>query len=312
MKDKLLALAFQGNWALLLPILKEHPHLINCATENKGYTVLHQAAWHGADLSIIGQLLSLGADPRIRTMNKSQTAQEIAKEKHRERQDLQYLLTAQKRTLAQLIRKAVAESPDLFSAYDGNQVICDRLIECLGWNSDAEAETAFEERVAAAFKAVTGVDLSSDRPINCGPDRSYNMHSTQSFWSGEFFKLLHEKVSRSYTIPVEKNWAVISDIFYPAPSHWGLRGDLFLWLEMREFLCHVPIPDQPEVLARIISSTFSALTGEVLDSSEPIFIKRFSRGGMSSGMVSSQFWLKEFIPLMQQRAKWLQKSWETK
>jgi hypothetical protein len=47
-------LAFRGDWAALLPVLREHPDLVNLASESKGYTPLHQAAWHGASLSVIG------------------------------------------------------------------------------------------------------------------------------------------------------------------------------------------------------------------------------------------------------------------
>jgi hypothetical protein len=59
--DKVLKLAFQEN-GTLLPILRDYPHLVNLPSEPKGYTPLHQAAWHGANLSVIGELLSLGAD----------------------------------------------------------------------------------------------------------------------------------------------------------------------------------------------------------------------------------------------------------
>jgi ankyrin repeat protein len=54
----------------LLPILRDYPHLVNLPSEPKGYTPLHQAAWHGANLSVIGELLSLGAD-RSATTNLS-------------------------------------------------------------------------------------------------------------------------------------------------------------------------------------------------------------------------------------------------
>lgn len=50
--DKVLKLAFQGEWDALLPILRDYPHLVNHPSEPKGYTPLHQTAWHGADLSV--------------------------------------------------------------------------------------------------------------------------------------------------------------------------------------------------------------------------------------------------------------------
>ena len=50
--DKVLKLAFQGEWNTLLPILRDYPDLVNHPSEPKGYTPLHQAAWHGANLSV--------------------------------------------------------------------------------------------------------------------------------------------------------------------------------------------------------------------------------------------------------------------
>ena len=74
-------LAFHGTWNVLLRVLREHPHLVNVGSDSKGYSPLHQAAWHGADLSVIGALLAIGADRGQKTKSKNQTAQEIALEK---------------------------------------------------------------------------------------------------------------------------------------------------------------------------------------------------------------------------------------
>jgi len=126
------ALAFQGDWEPLLGILREHPDLINFASESKGYTPLHQAAWHGASLSVVGELLELGADRRVRTENRFMTASDIAKEKHPERPDLAYVLSVRKLTIAQLIRKVIVSESNLFGAYDGNQVLADRLVASFG------------------------------------------------------------------------------------------------------------------------------------------------------------------------------------
>ena len=109
-------------------------------------------------------------------------------------------------------------------------------------------------------------------------------------------------------VAVFSRWA-ISDLFEPAPERWGLRGDLFLWMEMRHALCHVEIPEQPQELGQTISSAFRALTGEDLTRSADFLVDRFARGGMSSGMVCSRFWRKEFIQLLQQRSKWLHETW---
>jgi hypothetical protein len=85
-------LAFHGKWRPLLTLLRGQPDLANSASKHSGYTPLHQAAWYGADLSVVGELLAIGADRGLKTHNKNQTAQEIAKEKHADRLDLEYVL----------------------------------------------------------------------------------------------------------------------------------------------------------------------------------------------------------------------------
>ena len=129
--DKVLRLAFQGEWDALLPILRDYPHLVNLPSEPKGYIPLHQAAWHGANLSVIGELLTLGADRSATTNTKRQTAYDIVIEKHK-RPDLEFLLFPQKVTIAQIIRKVVATERQLFTDYDGNQLLVDKMIAALG------------------------------------------------------------------------------------------------------------------------------------------------------------------------------------
>lgn len=311
MNKKVAELSYKGEWRDLLTILRDQPDLINSRSEFKGYTPLHQAAWHGANLSVIGELLALGADPSLRTHNKNQSARDIAAEKNPKREDLQFLLIARNRTISQLMRKIAAETPDLFTSYDGNQVLFDQMIDCFGADLCCQTGGDFYERLSAAFAAITGKTLPSIRSISCGPNQSFKMESDSAFWTDRFAVLLRSVASRANCIPIEKHWAVISDIFDPTPEYWGLRGDLFLWMEMRQTLCRIPIPDQSEKISRTISSAFFTLTGEELNSSVETSVPRFSRGGMSSGLVSGEFWMKTFIPLIQKRATWMKESWGT-
>lgn len=309
MNKQVIELSFHGNWAVLLPLLRSYPDLVNAPSEPKGYTALHQAAWHGASLAVVGELLAIGANRGLKTHNSHQTAQDIAIEKHADREDLKYVLAPGNRTLAQLMRKVVADAPDLFTAYDGNQTVCDRLIECFGSDSCHHTNEEVDVRIDAAFRALTGCALSSSRAIKCGPDEFFELIADTRFWEDRFLPILREYMARTHIIPIEKEWAVLSDLFDPTPDQWGLRGDLFLWMEMRQALCHVEIPEQPEELAQKISSAFTALTGMPLTRSDNFSVKRYARGGMSSGMICSEFWTEKFIPLLQQRSKWLHETW---
>ncbi len=90
----------------------------------------------------------------------------------------------------------------------------------------------------------------------------------------------------------------LSKIFEEEPLRWGLRGDPFLWKEMKATLGNYEYPDSEEQLTALLKHTYEQLTGASLIDREPIFIERYGHGGMSSGMVSPQFWAEQAIPLL--------------
>ena len=303
LKDQVCTLAYHGKWDALLSVLREHPQLVNVESDSNGYTPLHQAAWHGADLVVVGALRALGADCRQKTKNKGQTAHEIIREKHEGRQDLEYILAPGGRNLSQLIRKVMADNQDLFDAYDGNQVLCDRLVECFCSSWGVVSNSNIDETIDSVLTTLTGGSTSF-----C-PTEHFNFKTSDVFWSRRFLPVLRECVSKAYMIPIEEKWAVISDLFDPAPTPWGLRGDLFLWMEMRQAFCHVEIPRQPDEVIEAVTAAFRALTGASLERDATVHVKHLARGGMSGGMICGEFWSEQFIPLLVQRAKWLRQSW---
>ncbi len=311
--DQVLKLAFEGKWDVLLPVLRNYPLLINLAGESKGYTPLHQAAWHGADLSVIAELLSIGADRGARTYLKHQTAYDIVAEKHN-RPDLEYLLFPQKMTIAQTIRKAIISEQCLFDQYDGNQILADKMVTAVGAEPCPDKTDVLENRLHQLFFALTGQDIYSEELIPFDIKKEFSFKINPEFFRQIFFPLICRTAytGNSFT---GREWSVVSDLFEPAPAQWGMRGDLFLWLEMQQALCQVSIPKDTDDLADIISASFQALTGRSLinrTGDSYFFIERFSRGGMSSGCVSVSYWLNEFIPRLQDRMTWLQAVWSGK
>ena len=302
-------LAFQGKWEMLIRILRERPDYVNVQSRSKGYTPLHQAAWHGATLEVIGVLLSLGADCRIKTTDERLTALNIAVINHPERADLVYALSERRLTIAQLIRKVIASKPELFGAYDGNQLLADRFIGSFGVDRCPENPDKLIKQIEASFRALTGANITSSKKVIFSPAEHFEFQVDTTFWKSLFLPMLSEFAVHSDTTPLEKEWSVVSDLFDPAPEQWGLRGDLFLWMEMRQALCHVPVPENPSDLAGIIKSAFHALTGESLEDREHFSVSRFARGGMSGGGIACSFWSDKFIPMIEQRLRWLQEMW---
>lgn len=310
MKKQITDLARMGQWPALLPLLQSTPDWINLASETKGYSPLHQAAWHGADLAVIGELLRLGADAALKTKNKQQSAREIAREKHPTRNDLHFLLTP-RRTLAQLMRKIIFDNDHLFPNYDDRRVLADAIVATLQANVfHLDDDVDLEMRFAAVFQAVTTLPLENDEDFRFYVQEELPFSSDLDFWRVNILHLLEHYRAMSSMIPLAAEWAVIADLFDPLPSSWGFRGDPYLWLEMRHIFCHAPIPEDRLALRHMLDSAFTALTGARLDDRKGhVVVERFARGGMTSGGISFEAWNEQLIPLLVERASWLHHSW---
>ena len=323
MYDQLARLAYSGQWKNVIALLNKQPDLVNAASTGKGYTPLHQAAWHGVDLSVIGALLALGSDRRLLT-KEGQTARDIARSRHPGREDLHYILSASTLSPAQLLRKLIAETPGLFSDYDGNRIICDRLITCLGetWDEDnasvaGDAARALpidlDVRLEAAIQAITGLLLPP--------------HGTARFVPANHFTSAPAPIScailccrRSATSPAELPSSRSSRIGRYSPicssrrQSSGACEATFSWMELRQVLSHCELSDLPDRdpgcgvgdrLASAVASLIGAKVGERRD----VYVRRYARGGMSSGRVSCDYWHQTVIPLFVRRAGWLRQSW---
>jgi hypothetical protein len=148
---------------------------------------------------------------------------------------------------------------------------------------------------------LTGKAISTTEAIHFDVAEGFTFMVEADFFRQIFFPLVHKVAAKKISF-LEREWAVVSDLFDPAPTQWGSRGSLFLWLEMRKALCQVSIPEDEDELANIIAAAFQALTGRSLIhrvGEDEFFVKRFSRGGGSSGYVSSLYWLNNVIPQLQ-------------
>jgi len=90
----------------------------------------------------------------------------------------------------------------------------------------------------------------------------------------------------------------IGNIFLEEPVRWGLRGDPYLWEEFKCYFKNVSFPESSEVLLEQLEEAFLKLTGHTVKHDEYIFIKRYDKGGMSSGHVSPQFWEEKAFPFL--------------
>lgn len=93
----------------------------------------------------------------------------------------------------------------------------------------------------------------------------------------------------------------VSEIFEEEPIQWGLRGDPFLWRELKEVFKGVDMPDTPQALQVLVENEYEKSTGHPISYQSHFGIERFRSTGMSSGGISPKFWASRAIPLLVSR-----------
>ena len=90
----------------------------------------------------------------------------------------------------------------------------------------------------------------------------------------------------------------VASLFQPEPQQWGLRGDPYLWREMRRYFEQTPLPTTVDELNTLIETAFEALTGHSISVGSHFFVESFNHGGMSGGHISPDFWREKAMPLL--------------
>jgi hypothetical protein len=93
----------------------------------------------------------------------------------------------------------------------------------------------------------------------------------------------------------------IAVLFDPEPESWGYRGDPFVWRELKERLGDFELPRTEQELGDALRQQFRVSVGADLDTLSQVQITRFAHGGMSSGMISGDYWRDRALPLLLQR-----------
>lgn len=86
---------------------------------------------------------------------------------------------------------------------------------------------------------------------------------------------------------------------------WGLRGDPYLWDELKKsVISHSEFSSEDEFI-EFIEQKFNELTkkGKISDDRTKVFIDSFQSEGMSGGLVSLTAWKERLLPLLSERFK---------
>jgi hypothetical protein len=93
----------------------------------------------------------------------------------------------------------------------------------------------------------------------------------------------------------------IGELLEPEPRQWGLRGDPYLWRDMRDHLSKTPLPETVDALRDELEKAFLLLSGRAISTADDFRVERFAHGGMSSGFICAAFWRERALPLLTER-----------
>ena len=82
-----------------------------------------------------------------------------------------------------------------------------------------------------------------------------------------------------------------SVIFEEEPKQWGLRGDPYLWQEMKVECAGKKFPYFEDAIVEYVSKKFEEVSGVPLTYDARPYVEKFAYGGMSSGHLSGLFWM---------------------
>ena len=95
----------------------------------------------------------------------------------------------------------------------------------------------------------------------------------------------------------------LGDLFEHEPIQWGLRGDSYLWREMKSRFVSTPLPASWAKLEDQIAEAFLILTGKPITTPKMFKVDRFAHRGTSrgSGLISPDFWRDGALVLLKKR-----------
>jgi hypothetical protein len=95
----------------------------------------------------------------------------------------------------------------------------------------------------------------------------------------------------------------IGALFDRGVTQWGLRGDVYLWSELRGRFAQTPLPPSWFDLRSQLRAAVERSIGVSLETDrEAVYVPEFDPGrGMSAGSVSPSWWLRTGIPILLDR-----------
>ncbi len=99
--------------------------------------------------------------------------------------------------------------------------------------------------------------------------------------------------------------SAVGDLFERTPVQFGMRGDSYLWSELRSTFADTALPDTWFDLRQLVQGAIERRIGQRLSEfADPptVYIPEFDPGrGMSAGQVFIPWWVRTGIPIILDR-----------
>ena len=99
----------------------------------------------------------------------------------------------------------------------------------------------------------------------------------------------------------------LSNLFADEPLQFGLRGDKGLWKELENKFSAYKWKDEQQIFKEL-KTEIERILDSSIEENKMLYIKRFAKGGMSSGKVSTSYWLRIGIPTLMARFRKIKKA----
>lgn len=139
-------------------------------------------------------------------------------------------------------------------------------------------------------------------------DYQNEIHFNNKFtFARELAKDIFNYVERQYPLDTNLELKENTSELFEEPFQYGLRGDPFLWKDLKVRYEYSDIKNLDDFKELLIAG-FKENTGNDPIQGKNFGVSHFNFGGMSSGMVSSDFWIEKGFPLLEERFEKLNKA----
>ncbi|GAA4716326.1 O-acetyl-ADP-ribose deacetylase [Phytohabitans rumicis] len=152
------------------------------------------------------------------------------------------------------------------------------------------------DAIAAAIETIAAAETRIDEVRLVAVDEAVHKQTRAALW---------------VRCPPPVGADTIGSLFERAPTQFGLRGDPYLWRELRARFADTPLPADWSTLRRLITDTIEQVVGEPLtghesapwhDNTAAVYVPAFDPGhGMSAGAVHVPWWVHTGLPILLDR-----------